>query len=87
MNYLWLLCIAASLIVLELTLLFFKRYKDRKLKDKSVRKELDKGSHCQEREDCWCCKYKLSNEKKEEILKEFDELCCGKSIESIVNNK
>ncbi len=38
-------------------------------------------------EDCWCCEYNLPKEKKEEILKEFRELCCGKSVESMLKNE
>lgn len=87
MNYILLCSIVAFLLFLELLFLVLKFRKARKLNDTAAEKETDKGSTCQEIEDCWCCEYNLSKEKKEQIMKEFDALQCGKSVESMLQNK
>ena len=87
MNFLMLLIIAVSLLVLEFVFLILRRKKDRKLNINPDHREIDKKSPCQVVEDCWCYEYNLSKEKKEQLLEEFEDLHCGKSVESVLKNK
>lgn len=87
MNYILLLSIVASLLLLELILQLIRKKKDGKLNNKPDRKKTERGSTCLEAEDCWCCEYNLSKEKKEEILKEFGDLHCGGSVGSMLKNE
>lgn len=87
MNYILLCSIVASLLLLEFILLLMKRKKARKQDPELERKPMNKGSNCLELEDCWCCKYNLSGEEKKKMLKEFETLHCGKSVESMLKNK
>jgi len=87
MNFLLPLSIVLSLLLLEFVLLLLRKKRECKPKEQSKLNQLDNRSPCLEVEDCWCCEYNLSKEKKEEILKEFGDLYCGKSVESMLKNE
>jgi len=87
MNFFLPLSIVVFLLILEFVLLLLRRKRECKPKERSKLNQLDNRFTCMEVEDCWCCEYNLPKEKKEEILKEFSDLCCGKSIESMLRNK
>lgn len=87
MNYLWLLSVVLSLLIFEGILLFLKKKKTRKLKENPVKDGVFEKSTCLEKEDCWCCEYNLSKEKKEKLLEEFEDLRCGKSVGAMLKNE
>ena len=69
---------------------FFINLKEKKLNAKLfeeiIKKDIDRRSKCKKIENCWCTEYDCDEENIGDVLKEYGDHNCGKTINSILNS-
>ena len=85
MAYLLIIALVGFLLLPISFLNLHKKRLNTRLFEEIKKKDIDRKSKCKKIENCWCTEYDCDEENIGEVLKEYGDHNCGKTINSILN--
>ena len=86
MSILLIIAFVGLLILLNFFINLKEKRLNIKLSEEVIKKDIDRKSTCKKIEHCWCTKYDFDEEKVGQVLKEYGNHHCGKTVNSILNS-
>ena len=86
MSILFIIAFVGLVILFNFFIHLKEKRLNRKLFEEVIKKDIDRKSTCKKIENCWCTKYDFDEEKVGQVLKEYGNHHCSKTVNSILNS-